>query len=483
MAATVVVGQGLVDGGVERQQGAEAERVGLGVVLTVVEGDQAEGLATGQGDLSQLGPGHALGVGGELLSAFEQRVDAHVVVPSSSVPVRVLPDHSAAHADADAHGGEAVADLGALGERVRELGHQAHTGGGQRVAHGDRAAVRVDPRVVVGDAVVLEQGEHLDREGLVDLEGLDVVDGQAGLGQRLLGRRDRTCAHHLGLDAGEREGHEAHPDRQAELARGLLVGEQRGGGAVVDAGRVARGHPTVGAERSLQAGQRLHAGAGAHGLVGGGQAPAGLGAARGDGHQVGLDLAGLVGRDGLGLRAHGVGVGALLGDRRVAVVQVLGGVAHGERLGVDDLLRDDPRVGIDALAHRVAAHVLDAAGDDHVVGTEGDAGRGGRHRRHGTGAHAVDGEAGDALRQTCEQRGGAADGQALVADLGGRGDRDLVDPLGRQRRVASHELADALDDEVIGARLGVLALGLAERGAHAVDEDDLSQLTGHVISW
>ena len=33
--------------------------------------------------------------------------------------------------------------------------------------------------------------------------------------------------------------------------------------------------------------------------------------------------------------------------------------------------------------------------------------------------------------------------------------------------------------EVVGARLGVLALGLAERGAHAVDEDDLTLWTGH----
>ena len=86
--------------------------------------------------------------------------------------------------------------------------------------------------------------------------------------------------------------------------------------------------------------------------------------------------------------------------------------------------------------------------------------------------------AGDALREPGEQRGGAADGEALVADLGGGGDRHLVHPLGRQGRVAPQQLADALDDEVVGAGLGVLALGLAERGAHAVDEDDLAQLVG-----
>jgi hypothetical protein len=43
--------------------------------------------------------------------------------------------------------------------------------------------------------------------------------------------------------------------------------------------------------------------------------------------------------------------------------------------------------------------------------------------------------------------------------------------------VAPDQLADAADDEVVGARLGVDAVraGLAEGGAHSVDEDDLSQ--------
>ena len=44
------------------------------------------------------------------------------------------------------------------------------------MAERDRAAVRVDARVVVGDAEVLEEGEHLDGEGLVELEEADVVD-------------------------------------------------------------------------------------------------------------------------------------------------------------------------------------------------------------------------------------------------------------------------------------------------------------------
>ena len=440
-------------------------------------------VAPGRVDRPQVGLRDALGVGHDRLRALEDADVVHLVSPSvgsrSPGPVGVLPDHGAAHADADAHGGEAVADLGTLLELARQLVHQAYAGRGQRVPHRDRAAVGVHPRVVVGDAVVLEEGEHLHGERLVDLEGLDVVDREAGQPQRLLGRRDRAGAHHLGLDADEGVGDQAHLHGEAELARGLLVGQQRGGGAVVDARGVAGGDVAVRAEGGLEARERLHGRLGAHRLVGRGQAPAGVGRAGRDRHQVGLDLPGVVGGLGLLLAADGVLVDALLGDRGVAVVEVLRGLAHDERVGVDDPLGQDARVGVDALAHRVAAHVLDAAGDGDVVGTEGDARGGVGHGRHRAGAHAVDGVAGHALREAGEQRGGAADGEALVADLGGGGDRHLVHPLGRQGRVAPEQLADALDDEVVGARLGVLALGLAERGAHAVDEDDLTLWSGH----
>src|SRR5215475_9596263 len=87
-----------------------------------------------------------------------------------ALPGRVLPDHSAAHANADAHGGQAVADLRMLGELARELGHQPYARGGERVADRDGAAPRVDPWVVVGDAEVVEEREHLHGERLVQLE-------------------------------------------------------------------------------------------------------------------------------------------------------------------------------------------------------------------------------------------------------------------------------------------------------------------------
>ena len=105
----------------------------------------------------------------------------------------------------------------------------------------------------------------------------------------------------------------------------------------------------------------------------------------------------------------------------------------------------------------------------------------GGDRGQRTGAHAVDGEAGHGLRQAGEQRDVASEGQTLVADLGGRGHDDVVDALGRQRRITAQQLADDLHRHVVGARLpeDALLARAAERRAHAVDEEDFLQLPSH----
>ena len=232
------------------------------------------------------------------------------------------------------------------------------------------------------------------------------------------------------------------PTVRPELLGDVLGGEQAAGRAVVETGGVAGGHVAVRAERRLQRAEALEGGLRARRLVDGGDAPALLGRAGGHGDQLRADLA--VG-DGLGvllLAGQREGVGALLGHVREPVVQVLRGRAHDERGRVDDLLAEEPRVRVDALAHRVAAHVLDAAGDGDVVGAEGDAAGGGGHRGHRAGAHAVDRVAGHRLRQAREQCGGPAEGEALVADLRGRRDGDLVDALGGQLRVPAQQLTD-----------------------------------------
>ena len=113
----------------------------------------------------------------------------------------------------------------------------------------------------------------------------------------------------------------------------------------------------------------------------------------GDADQVRLDLARVVRRRRPLLRGDGERVRALPGDVGEAVVEVLGGLAHHQRRRVDQLLGEDARVRVDALTHRVVAHVLDAAGHHDVVRAERDPGRGRRDGGHRAGAHPVDGVA------------------------------------------------------------------------------------------
>jgi hypothetical protein len=232
-------------------------------------------------------------------------------------------------------------------------------------------------------------------------------------------------------------------------------------------------------ERRTESGKALHRGVGSRWFVDGGEAPALLRTPRRDGYEVALDHAVGVRLGELALAGGRERVRAITVQLRVAIVQVLGGLAHHERRGVDQPLREDAGIRVDAFAHRMVSHVLDSTGDRDVVRTERDAGRGGRDGGHRSRAHPVDRITRHGTRQAGQQRGGPADCQSLIARLGRRGDRDVVHPVGRELRVAAKQLADALDHEVVGAGLGVHAAGLAERGADAVDEDDVAELSGH----
>src|SRR5207342_740248 len=95
-------------------------------------------------------------------------------------------------------------------------------------------------------------------------------------------------------------------------------------------------------------------------------------------------------------------------------------------------------------------------------------------------AHPIDRIAGDRARQSSKQCRRTSNGEALVAGLGGRGDRNIVDAVWRQLRMASQQLAYAIDDEVISPGLGIHRAGLAEGGTHAVDKDDFSRFASHV---
>ena len=115
----------------------------------------------------------------------------------------------------------------------------------------------VDAWVVVVNTEVIEKGQHLDGECLVDLDQADVVDRQAGLTKHPLGRGDRTDSHDLWLDSREGVAHQAHAGRQPQLAGHVLGGNEASRRAIVEPSRVAGGHVPVRPEWGTEAGQPL----------------------------------------------------------------------------------------------------------------------------------------------------------------------------------------------------------------------------------
>ena len=85
------------------------------------------------------------------------------------------------------------------------------------MAHRDRAAVPVDPGIVVGNPEVVQEAQDLHGKSLVDFEEADVVDAESGVLQGLLGGRHGADAHHFRFDAGIGVADQPHLDGQAEL--------------------------------------------------------------------------------------------------------------------------------------------------------------------------------------------------------------------------------------------------------------------------
>jgi hypothetical protein len=107
------------------------------------------------------------------------------------------------------------------------------------VTEGDGAAVHVDLREV--EAGLLRHGEGHDGEGLVDLEEVDVVDGQPELARvtsmALAGRRGEPLGRLRGAAVADDAGEGGEPEALHRVARG----EHEGRGAVVDLARVGGG--------------------------------------------------------------------------------------------------------------------------------------------------------------------------------------------------------------------------------------------------
>src|SRR5581483_5825447 len=79
---------------------------------------------------------------------------------------------------ADAHRAQRVAPAGAL-EVQQRRGREARTGGAQRMAQRDRAAIRIHVRRIVRNPQHAQHGERLRGERLVELDDVHLPDLEA----------------------------------------------------------------------------------------------------------------------------------------------------------------------------------------------------------------------------------------------------------------------------------------------------------------
>ena len=173
--------------------------------------------------------------------------------------------------------------------------------------------------------------EHLGGEGLVELDDVDLVQGEAGPLQGGGGGRDGTDAHHIGADAGDGPRPEREQWPQAPALGLVAGGHDAHRGAVILAACVAGGDGRLGVDLQTdrpQGGQVLEGRLGTRVLVAVDHEVR-LASPPGDRHRDQLvgEAARIVGRAGTPLRPHRQLVLLFAGDG-VLPAQVLGRLQH-----------------------------------------------------------------------------------------------------------------------------------------------------------
>ena len=222
---------------------------------------------------------------------------------------------------------------------------------------------------------------------------------------------------------------------QAELVGDVLGDEQRGGGAVVEAGSVAGGDAAVRAERGLEPGEALEGGLGARRLVDGGETPAG---ARRCGARPARGRAGSCRRrtpwpssPGCARAYSSARSLVRCGKRSCRFSAVLPMSSASGSTSFSAMKRGfgsmPSPMGWRPMCSTPPATTTSYAPTPMPLERLVTAVIAPAHMRSTR-------MAGHAAREAGEDARGAAEGEALVADLRGRGDGDVVDALGRQAR-------------------------------------------------
>src|SRR5271169_6645412 len=378
-------------------------------------------------------------------------------------PLDSLDDGRDTHAAADAQRDQRTAGVTPF-ELVDHGSGDHGAGSAQRVAHGDGSAV--DVQLLVGDVQVLLELQHHRCERLVELEQVDVVNGQAGAVQHLTSGRGGPGQHDDRIGATGGGGHDACPRSQALRLAGGLGTDQHQCGAVDDAGAVAAGvhvidlldvvvllqrhviepaHCADSVERGLELAQTFQRGVGAHVLVVVEDDKTVLVLHR---HYRLGEVAARPRGSGLLLRPQSIGVDIVAGEALDGGDQVSADALRHEADAVVGLGVGRPGAAVGA--HRDTAHRLDAASQNQVVPTRAHLLRGGVYGLEARGAETVELEPAGGLGQLGYQCGSAGDVAALVTDGRHDAEDDIADQVRGEIGKASAQLVDQANDQVYG---------------------------------
>ena len=364
---------------------------------------------------------------------------------------------------------------------VQEGGGHADAGGPQGMADGDGAAPGVEAGAVGQELAGPHQGDG--GEGLVALDGVELLDVHAGPGEQLAGDGVGRREHEDRVLGTDGEVHEAGAGRETQLVGRLPAGDQHGRRAVghlrgVAGGDVGRriGLPAL---RRGQLGQGLEAGVGPNALVvvEGLARDVALGVLERDGDDLLGEVARLGGLVGPPVALEGVLVHVLTADLP-AFGEDLGDAELHPQLAVDDaekVLAEGALAALGVRGHRRARHRFDTACDGEVVVAGLDAGGHEVHRLLGRSALAVDGGRRHLPREARSDPRVAGDVASLLARLGDAAADDVVDPFG----VDAGALEQALQGEaeqVGGVPRAQRPLALAEGRTDDIDDDGFSRI-------
>ena len=286
-----------------------------------------------------------------------------------------------------------------------------------RVAQRDARAQRVEALVLGVQAPLVEHGQRLGGERLVELDEVHLIQGEPEPVEHLGGGRHRPDAHRLRGDPGHGPARQPGGGGKPQLRRAGPRGHHHRRRAVVLPGGVAGGHRglRVGTPHDrAQPGERVGGGVRARMLVAVDHHVLALAPRHCHGHDLGVEGARLLRGDGPGMAARGQRVLGGAADR-VGPPQVLGRLDHaaGDRVpapagllaGLGEPVAKDHVAALLSPAHigvhgvLGARHALRAAGDDQPGGPGGDVRGGGGHGLQPGAAAAVQLHAGHRFAQ------------------------------------------------------------------------------------